>query len=1844
MRKRCLKILFILILIIILVYNNAFANAGYANWGMVNDVKDGSGASEDLDPAGNGTGNDNFFAIEIYPGKISKGSGILAQRRGNALDETNIVNISDIYSNLVDGRGDYSNENNNSEKPKFRRSRIFLDVSSNWAEARYRAPTLVIDKNIDIDNGYTAFDYGLSDSRYGSDPKFNGNKDKDGNKYEDRTADYCNSDLCMATIQINSGATLTTYAENSWGNSNDFNFGFFYHGEINIQNNGRLILDDNVRSLFLVNLEGSESTVDINTSRLKLTSDATSINSNYDDSDYNDKDRKTAGFWEVKVSTDDWYQTGTGRTQYELSPTFVGSCGTNCSVGTKGGTINLNNSLDIQNNNTQRVKFMGNLDINLKDGSLRFGSGTIADIRNININDSLSNIQIMGNSTNKTIVYGDDTNIHNANITVSGKQLYGSNSNYTKYVNIEQINANGSNTIYLSNVMSPKGIQFNNVNLIISNSSLYFMQNQKNLGNTLTATNIYMYGNSALMLEKNNYYAMNSTIDGRDGLIYIGDYDYNAYDNSTKRVITTFANVNNLAIETGGSLSVNTKLEGKSLFIGGILNIWDSTPSAGNTLIFNEITILNNDVDINDYDYNGANRKLYITGNNNKLNIDTTLYKTGAKNLNIGEKVGDKINALGEVNILSGKELVVAADTYAREINLDEGGTLTIAHQNIIGATIKGADISNSNYHNIINNMNNNNVQQNTDYNNLTINVINRNLNGNSIVGNTTVCGKYDLYCNGDNIVGTGTVNVQTDLLKVNQYDTTFGTKDAQIYKLYLQTDYNLDLVNDAYIDFVEVAGSLNLNDKNLDYDTIQLDLNYFVYQNGERKLNGSGDIIDNTGKRFEYVGTNHRLIINADHYDKDIVMGKEDNHLGKLEINQNKMLTINSGTDNNHRMMYVNNAELESNAILNINKYVEFIGVIEGDSEGHGIVNLIDTNYSYDTTFGRTSATDDAAKKSLAEINIINTTGLKNTSSLLVKGTANYGGQKLMASNVVNVANNSSLIFEEYVNAVINNVILDQTANFDIVNTNAGISDTGSQGIMLTGTIIGRENNYGTLNIKDEYIFQATKYGSNGNAIGRVNFTPKEYQNILRFYDPSFIHTINLHGTLQINDEKTNMLNYNTIILNKNEILVYDLQIEENGTETGRKVFDFVGNDHSVRIRDGYMQRNVNFGYNNKYLGQFSAENQGLVVFRYDVDEQNNISRGEYYINNLYLNTNDAGVIDSDSIVMNPTNISKVNINNITASDIVKTDIATEIFRLDKNTQLITNSASLSKDRDRSFIFVASNDKQYNSLVNWADSFFFNNYNKIINDDNTADFVSLLEHDKILVEIDETKKYRLRDNIVSSIAGDDQHDDDVEDYSSAVIEYSDINTIFYKFKLEQETNLNNLNLIVTNRDIERKLLPDTTISDATYITAHAIDDWMKDPYRNAIARPLIRSLQETETKPNFWSAMTEITPDVTGLNLHIPIQATLNAINNIDKRLSYFRLLRFTSTTHLHNIRSLSQKNIKYYEDYYDKPFNEHNLWAEAFVGALHQDNLDRIFGYDMNYYGGTIGYDVKADIREVLGMSYTFTLVDAEDLNPVKENKDEMTAIAHNIDLYYMIYGKWNYLSLNIGGNITQYMQKRNIHIESFDEVAEADWLGYSYYANAEYGLNILLLEYGQERTKNRLEIVNGGNEKSMKAIKENTANNYRLGTTNNFVMFTPRLSLRYSGIIMNEYEEEGAGAANLAVAIDNFSTLDASIGATLTFSNLITNDVTLQTSLIGNLSYMIQNNRVELTARFIESDIEFDVYGFKQPDELSYDLGIMFNFVFLDRMEVGVNFVYTAAESYNGFFGRLLFLSSF
>ena len=142
---------------------------------------------------------------------------------------------------------------------------------------------------------------------------------------------------------------------------------------------------------------------------------------------------------------------------------------------------------------------------------------------------------------------------------------------------------------------------------------------------------------------------------------------------------------------------------------------------------------------------------------------------------------------------------------------------------------------------------------------------------------------------------------------------------------------------------------------------------------------------------------------------------------------------------------------------------------------------------------------------------------------------------------------------------------------------------------------------------------------------------------------------------------------------------------------------------------------------------------------------------------------------------------------------------------------------------------------------------------------------------------------------------------------------------------------------------------------------------------------------------------------------------------------------MKFTSKSANYNMPRLKDKYIKYYEDYFTKPYNENNVWIEPFVGNIKQDTIDHIYGYSADYFGASLGYDIRVNNNFVIGFGYTGARYGAEN-NDKKQTRDDLTALTNNFDIYSMLYGKWFYLSLNAGGSYNEIQQKRRIKFNNF------------------------------------------------------------------------------------------------------------------------------------------------------------------------------------------------------------------
>ena len=364
----------------------------------------------------------------------------------------------------------------------------------------------------------------------------------------------------------------------------------------------------------------------------------------------------------------------------------------------------------------------------------------------------------------------------------------------------------------------------------------------------------------------------------------------------------------------------------------------------------------------------------------------------------------------------------------------------------------------------------------------------------------------------------------------------------------------------------------------------------------------------------------------------------------------------------------------------------------------------------------------------------------------------------------------------------------------------------------------------------------------------------------------------------------------------------------------------------------------------------------------------------------------------------------------------------------------------------------------------------------------------------------------------------------------------------------------------------------------------------------------------------------TEINNSVSGLNKNILKNSIDVSFSNISKRLNNYRSMKFTSKSANYNMPRLKDKYIKYYEDYFTKPYNENNVWLEPFVGNIKQDTIHNIYGYSADYFGASLGYDIRINNNFIIGFGYTGARYGAEN-NDEKQTRDDLTALTNNFDIYSMLYGKWFYLSLNAGGSYNEIQQKRRIKFNNFDKIAKSDYLGYSYYGKGELGFNILL--YSNEKDENKIRV-----SEKFKSVNENKEDHkfkkYKMGAINDFLLLTPKTNITYGNIMFDKYLEKNADAANMEIKTKDYEFLTVGGGLSITYNKSLNTNWNFQTILGGFINKYLTNDKVELDAKFESRKDIFKLYGF-EPSDLNYDGEIQFNFTKNEDLSFGLGYNY-------------------
>lgn len=1132
------------------------------------------------------------------------------------------------------------------------------------------------------------------------------------------------------------------------------------------------------------------------------------------------------------------------------------------------------------------------------------------------------------------------------------------------------------------------------------------------------------------------------------------------------------------------------------------------------------------------------------------------------------------------------------------------------------------------------------------------------------------------------------TININTNYDQV----TKFGyyqnnlVKNMSIESMNVSNGTTLTLKDYAYVDNINLTGS------------------------------GSKIILSNSDARIiGLVSGAGSVDVNVNYNDSLTRFGKStSNTLNKLNVN-NASLTLeeSSGYVNN---AYVTNLVLNGlNSSLNINANANLYGSVYGS----GVVN-INTSYSNTgTKFGTVS-------NSLAKLSVNNA----GTDLMLSIGTAYIDDLFLNA--------NTSLSLEGF--AVVNGTIrgggsvnINNTSYTNGSNTIFGTSTSSLYNLNLNGSTLTLSNT-AYINTTNVSVGSSMFMGANGGVNGTIRGDGLVV--LLRNYDTSNPFSLNYFNTnfgtsvsvldhLHVGDgANPQTLTLGNLAYTDNLILVNSsiLNLQDNSGVIG-SIYGVgmvsINTDYSTTDVDGVVGNNTNLGTltnsissvwvsddktltigNSAYIDDLTLNNNSILTLEKDsaisgivhglgIDATINVN-GIFATNSLgtgnytYFGTSSSDRINmvninsNGSLTLNTnTYIDKINITAV--SSYTAPSLALKGLEAASNTLTLNTFQGIDYDYNSNLAVLMTlrntpgdQNNEYMKQLHDLSQMINNNITENFKVENNNLYVDILsraqaEGDKFLIDTNASASF----------------------FNEATLIYE---TIFKDLKLETEVNLNGdteLYLVV-----KQDRTPTTSdVSGGTIVSSSVVDKW-RFIDRSFNESVLVANLQGIVGKTDFFHALRNISPDASGLNNKIPTQSITSAVSNIDKRLSYFRMMRFDSKTNNYNLKNLSLRDKRYYDDYFTKPYPENNIWIEVFGGNLKQNEVDKIFGYDANFYGGTIGYDIRVNTNFVFGMSYTFNSVDANDLDYIKSDRDNLSATTQNGDLYMMLYNKWNYLTLNVGGGFNDYEQERKINFSNFNKTAKADYNGYSYHVGVEYGFNHMLYDSLENKNKksnkkdasssylddkcskdrnnidcrgyNRRNRQNDDDYSSYSYDKgneyydnrivtgvnyNNTKNNqvnkglktYNVGPIRNFVMLTPKISLTYDNIVINDYTETGADAASLEIKTENYETLDLNGGLSLTLSKGLSRNVSFQTILSGVVSYALINDKVELEARYIDDENFFRVFGI-EPNDLTYSTGIDFNFNFFDRVDLSLGYNYVFTDNFRGQMLRLTFLWAF
>jgi hypothetical protein len=394
----------------------------------------------------------------------------------------------------------------------------------------------------------------------------------------------------------------------------------------------------------------------------------------------------------------------------------------------------------------------------------------------------------------------------------------------------------------------------------------------------------------------------------------------------------------------------------------------------------------------------------------------------------------------------------------------------------------------------------------------------------------------------------------------------------------------------------------------------------------------------------------------------------------------------------------------------------------------------------------------------------------------------------------------------------------------------------------------------------------------------------------------------------------------------------------------------------------------------------------------------------------------------------------------------------------------------------------------------------------------------------------------------------------------------------------------------------------------------------------------LTTRLKGIQNRNQFIRALENLSPHLilNGLQRQMAANTIMSGVVNVNRRLTYYKNYRYGAIYGEFNIPTNS--DVKYYNDYYSAPFSQNNFWYEFFAGKMKQNEYEKIYGYDNNYYGFSLGYDIKPTNSFLIGGSYTFNYMDAKEDD---KNASTIKAFTQLADIHVMNYSRHHWITVGIGGGLGYNHSYRNVDLIRSVSKASADFFNQYYYGRAEAGLNFILFESKPKEMLDTIAVNEAGEQRILHRINTGVKGmkTKQLGNMNDYIMLAPRISIQKDLYKFNKFTEKGDSGVNLSYDMEDINKLDASFGADLIFSGALSKQSALQFIFNYTLTKKLHDDVGVVNACLVDSpDGCFKWYAGNTQDIIS-DYGLKIMWHRYEQSTLSFGYTYSVAEKFYG-----------